>query len=120
MFSLLNHKEGVFVAMACLELHLKVAEREANSIVQDPHCTPTFLLFSRCSCQLVKSLKTWESRQETKLDKKLLFHLLSSVALGMSEQSEQSPTNDQGFASGSGLRQHRVFQQLRHHQQLRP
>ena len=38
VFSLLNHEERMFMAVACLELHLKVAERETNSIVQDSHC----------------------------------------------------------------------------------
>lgn len=55
MFSLLNYKEWVFVAMACLELHLQVAEREANGIVQDPHCTSTYFFSKGAVVSLSKA-----------------------------------------------------------------
>ena len=57
MFPLLNHEERMFVAVACLELHLKVAERETNSIVQDPHCTRPSC-FSRGAVVSLKAKQT--------------------------------------------------------------
>lgn len=63
------------MAVAGLKLHLKVAERETNGIVQNPHCKQPLRFSSGDVVSLSKtSLK--ESRQETKASKFLLFHLL--------------------------------------------